>query len=244
MLEALLPGAHTQGPFYHEVLATHKEAVPVEAASGAADQTSSTLLTGQAFEAQLAQLAAAGNVLGLRALLRQLLVALTDSREHLGSRLALEGQRAQREHERAHAAWTASARLREQLVQRSKALSDCSEELQTVLARASCAESALEAERHVTEALRRQVGCACAGSECTETAMHGLHAFTVSPLAQMHELSVEFEQNHRELRVRHDSRMGRANYVPTECCLLGVLHGHKRCGCGLAGRVALCAGGP
>ncbi|KXZ49744.1 hypothetical protein GPECTOR_19g195 [Gonium pectorale] len=154
-------------PFHHELIYMRRRQQQEGAeGDGAAATAEGPRPTTAEEEAELAVLmdldkitdmASAGNVAGLRALLRGLVGALDYSRTSLKQRLAVEGERAQREWARATEARRAADKLREQLVARNKLLAERGAELEAACRRATAAEEALVTERAVVAGLRGQL---------------------------------------------------------------------------------------
>ncbi|KAG2427732.1 hypothetical protein HXX76_012057 [Chlamydomonas incerta] len=114
---------------------------------------------------KITALAAAGNVPGMRALLRGLVGALAYSRNNLSERLAAEAARAQREWQRGEATRTSCLQLREQLAGRNRVLAERDAQLQAAVVRAAAAAEELVAERGAAAGLRAQLRALQADSE-------------------------------------------------------------------------------
>ncbi|GLC53915.1 hypothetical protein PLESTB_000803500 [Pleodorina starrii] len=143
-------------------------------------------------------LASAGNVPGLRALMRSLVSAADYTRTSLQQRLAAEGERAQRECARAQEARQAADKLREQLAARNTLLAERGAELEAACRRASTAEEALVTERSTVAGLR----------------------------GQLRQLTADYEAQHRQLRAGLEAHLTRpASAKLLAAALSQPLHG-------------------
>ncbi|GIL84825.1 hypothetical protein Vretimale_14370 [Volvox reticuliferus] len=176
------PHAGDPVPFYHELV--HQRQQPSTAP--AAPESSPAAPEEPALDEfldldKITALATAGNVPGLRALMRNLVSAADYTRSSLMQRLKSEGERAQRECVRATEAKMAADRLREQLAARNVALAERGVELEAACRRATAAEEALVTERSIVAGLRDQ----------------------------LRQLTADYEAQHRQLRAGLEAHLTR-----------------------------------
>ncbi|GLI66654.1 hypothetical protein VaNZ11_010581 [Volvox africanus] len=170
-------------PFYHELVHQRQQASTAPSAPESSPAAPKEPSLDEFLDLdKITALATAGNVPGLRALMRNLVSAADYTRSSLTQRLRAEGERAQRECVRATEAKMAADRLREQLAARNVALAERGVELEAACRRATAAEEALVTERSIVVGLRGQIRQLTADYEAQHRQLRaGLEAHLTRP---------------------------------------------------------------